>query len=410
MKPPHRLAVSILLAILALILAACGDGVPKGAVAKVGDEEITKASFDQWFETAVRAAQPPGPPAAAVVAPDPPQFTKCIAAAREAAGPEATPPPTEAALKSQCKTQYDLLKGQVMQFLLQAAAIDQEAQERGLSVTDAEVQSEFDKVRDETFQKPQDYAEFLESSGRSEEDLLFQTRLDLLSQRLREDVLAGAPDPSDAQIQAYYEENGDQPPAGTPATRDLLVILTEDEQAADEAVAKLEDGAEFDEIVKEYSIDEVSKQDGGKLAGVERSGLEPALGEAAFTATKEEIGGPIETELGWYVFRVIAVRRGSKPPLEEIRPAIVEALSAESDQERLTAFVDGFQTASVERANCAEGYEVQGCKNGPPAPKPGSAAPGGAPPAQSGAPPAGPPSNSPDVNGPAPQEGRNGGS
>ena len=37
-------------------LAGCGNNVPSGSVAKVGDEEITKEEFDKWLKSASQGA------------------------------------------------------------------------------------------------------------------------------------------------------------------------------------------------------------------------------------------------------------------------------------------------------------------------------------------------------------------
>ena len=56
--------------------AGCGNDVPAGAVAKVGDSTITQDEFDKWLNTAAKGNAQGG--AAAV--PDPPDFKKCVAA------------------------------------------------------------------------------------------------------------------------------------------------------------------------------------------------------------------------------------------------------------------------------------------------------------------------------------------
>ena|SRR5687768_15919185 len=123
---PKALRISITLAALAALLIAvsgCGDDVPAGAVAKVNDTKIEKAAFDHWLTAAAnqQAQGQPGQEAATPVVPDPPDFTKCIAAKKTAQPQQqgAAPPP-DSQLKSQCKQEYDGLKEQTMQFLISA--------------------------------------------------------------------------------------------------------------------------------------------------------------------------------------------------------------------------------------------------------------------------------------------------
>jgi outer membrane PBP1 activator LpoA protein len=40
----------------AAVFAGCGNDVPSGSVAKVGDETIDKAEFDKWLKSAASGA------------------------------------------------------------------------------------------------------------------------------------------------------------------------------------------------------------------------------------------------------------------------------------------------------------------------------------------------------------------
>ncbi len=66
----------------AALVTGCGNDVPAGSVAKVGDETITKQEFNKWLKTAA-AGQSQGGGSTAV--PDPPDYTKCVDAKQQAA-------------------------------------------------------------------------------------------------------------------------------------------------------------------------------------------------------------------------------------------------------------------------------------------------------------------------------------
>jgi foldase protein PrsA len=401
-----RIAPSLVAALAATaVLAACGGGVPTGGVAKVGDTVITKEEFDHWLAAAVAGSQDPEAKMPQPV-PDPPDYAECVAAKKELPVPKGVEAPDDAALKEQCKQQYELLKGQVMQFLIQSAAITEEAEQRGVTVTDAEVQQQLDDLKEQTFKTEKEYTDFLKTSGRTEEDILYQTKLDLLSNKLRENVTADQPEPTAAAIEEYYAENGDQPPLGQPETRDIELILTSTEEEADKAKEELEGGAEWSSVAEDLSVDQVSKENGGKLEGVTQGQQEAALDTAVFDAKEGVITGPIESQFGWYVFRVEAINEANKPPLTEVRDSIVELLKQQKQQEALTKFVEEFQKRATENTECAKGYEVQGCKNAPKQPA-APAVPGapGAPPtgAPQGAPPQGAPPQGAPPQGAPPQ-------
>jgi foldase protein PrsA len=390
---------ALVLLAAAAAIAGCGDNLSPSAVARVGDEPIEKSEFDHWLATAAASQQAALAPGGAqdAAAPVPPEFNDCVAtkqeqaSALEQAGGAQPATPSEDELRDQCEQEYELLKEQVMQFLIQAEAIEQEAEERDLSVSDEEVTSRLDDLKQQSFRSDEEYQRFLESSGMTEEDLLFRIRIDLLIAEIRDDVLAEEEEVSDEEVAAYYEENQDQPPIGQPEQREVRVVVTRNEEQATNAREALEEGDDFDAVAKKFSIDPASKNRGGKLT-LQQGAEEEELDEAVFSAKVGELTGPVETPLGFYVFEVSDVRPGSTQTLEQSREAIVEILKTEQEQEALTEFQEQFDDEVREETVCAEEFTIVSCSNGPepeegpeegapvapPAPPP---APGGAPPA-----------------------------
>jgi len=114
---------------LAAVVAGCGNDVPSGAVAKVADEVVTKKEFEHWLGAAARSQQPPGAGATATVSvPKPPDFKECVDTRAKQPVPKGAKKPDPKALRDQCKQEYEGLKQQVMQFLISADWIQQEAE------------------------------------------------------------------------------------------------------------------------------------------------------------------------------------------------------------------------------------------------------------------------------------------
>ena len=87
----------------ALVLAACGNEVPPGAVAKVGDSEITQEEFDKWLTTAFKGQAQGG----TAPVPDPPDYKKCVAAKKKVPAAEGQAKQSDAQLKKQCEQEHD---------------------------------------------------------------------------------------------------------------------------------------------------------------------------------------------------------------------------------------------------------------------------------------------------------------
>jgi len=400
-------------AVAAVVVAGCGNDVPSGAVAKVDDTVIKQEEFDHWLQAAAQGQQPPGA-GGAVVAPDPPDFTECIDAKKQQPVPPGSKKPTDDDLKNQCQQEFDSLKQQVMQFLISAEWIQQEADARDIEVSDEEVQKQFEDQKNQSFPNDKQYQQFLKTSGQTEDDLLFRVKLDVLSTKVRDEIIEGTDDISDEDISNYYDENKER--FSQPERRDLNVVLTKTEAKANEAKQAIESGQSFKDVAKEFSIDEASKSQGGKLPAVAEGQQEKAFDDAIFSADKNELTGPVKTQFGWYVFEVTKVTPASQQSLDDAKETIKSLLKSEREQKALDSFIEDFQEKYKEETHCADDYVVQECENssdetqtgpasgGAPqvAPPQGGGAPQGQPvPVPQGAPPTGaPPTGAPPQGAP----------
>lgn len=352
------LATVALAGTCAAVAIGCGNDVPSNSVAKVGDSTITKSDFNRWLKNASSGQQQGG----AGVVPDPPKYTKCVDALKKQGGAAGAKQPA-AALKKQCKTQYDQLKGEVMQFLVQAQWVQQEAEARDVKVTDAEVKKSFESEKKKAFPKPADYKKFLKTSGMNEDDILFRLKLDQLQTKLTKKVTAGKVKITNADISAYYAKNKAR--FAQPEQRDLNVVLTKTKAKADQAKSELDGGASFKTVSKKLSIDQASKAQGGKLPALVKGKQDPALDKAAFAAKKGQLEGPVKTQFGYYVFEVSKSTKASQQSEAQATDTIRNLLKSQRQQKALDSFVKDFRKKYKEKTNCSKDFRIAECKNAP---------------------------------------------
>jgi foldase protein PrsA len=385
---PRGALAALCVLLLTLLAVGCGDSVPGNAVAKVDDTAIKKSDFDHWMNIAAISAQGPaqGDKAPAVEIPVPPDFTKCVADKKKTAPtpPKGQPKPKDADFKAQCKQEFETLRDTVMQLLLQNEWIEGEAAERNVKLSDAEVKKAFADQKKQSFPKEADYQKFLKTSGFTEQDILFRVRLEQLFTKLREKVAKGQEKVTDKQVDDYYTKNKER--FAQPERRDLRVVLTRGKAKADEARAALESGQSWKDVAKEYSIDQASKSQGGKLLAVAKGQQEPSLDEAVFKAKKGELVGPVKTQFGYYVFQVDKVTPKSQQTLEQAKTTIEGIVKNENEQKALNTFVKDFQKQWKAKTNCRKGYVTQDCKNAPKEKKTDTAPAGAVPEGQQPAP------------------------
>jgi foldase protein PrsA len=340
-------------------LSSCGGGVPGDAVATVGGSSISNATFKHWIDVAsVSTAASSGEKPAA---PEPPNFTACIARQRTLAEKEAKLKSslTKAALKKQCETQYKSLTQEVLSFLLSAQWVIEEAKTLGVKVTDAQVEKQFQSIIKTQFSKPGEFQRFLRSSGETVSDLLLRVKLNMLSTRIQQKVAKQKGTVTNAQIEKYYNENKSR--YGTPEKRNVAIILTKSEAAASKAKQEVQSGKSFASVAKAVSVDPASKANGGLLSEVVKGQEEQGLDKAIFSASKGVLTGPVKTPFGYYVLNVQSITPGTQQSLSQVRAAIKAQLQATTQQEALTKFVKGFKAKWKAKTDCRSGYVVPDC-------------------------------------------------
>jgi foldase protein PrsA len=406
----------------AAVLTGCGNSVPANAVATVNDTPIRKADFDKWLRTASQGQSRSG--TASLPVPDPPSFANCVSSLKGQPAPKGTKTPTDAQLKKQCKQQYTQLKGEVMQFLIQAQWVQQEAGKQGIKVSDADVQRSFQDQKKQAFPTDAAYQKFLKTSGMSEQDILFRVKLDTLQQKLTQKVTEEQSKVSDSDVQSYYNKNRKR--FSQPERRDLLVVLTKTRAKANQAKAALKKGQSWKSVSKKFSSDQASKAQGGKLPDVTKGQQERAFDQAIFAAKKGKLQGPVKTQFGWYVFEVSKVTPASQQSLDQSKETIRNLLRSQRQQKALDKWIKDFRQRYKDKTICADDFKTAECSNGPsdktntgpasggapgggaaPAPQPQTGAPqapqGGAPQGTPQAPQGGAPQGTPQPQTPTPQ-------
>jgi foldase protein PrsA len=342
------------------VLSACGNDVPPGAVAKVGDETITQDEFTKWMTAAVKSqAQGTGTTAAV---PDPPDYSKCVAAKKKQPV-QGQSKQTDASLKKQCKSEYTTLKRQVMQFLIQASWVEQEADKQNIKVSDATVKKSLEEQKKQAFPTEKAYKQYLKTSGMTEADILFRVKLAQLQEKLTKKVTNDAKTVTTTDVEDYYNKNKKR--FAQPERRDLLVVVTKTQEKANQARAAIEGGQAWKDVAKQYSIDETSKAQGGKLASVAKGQQDKALDAAAFAAPKGELKGPVKTQFGWYVFQVDKITPATQQSLDQSRDAIKSLLEGQRKQKALDAFIKDFRDEYKGKTHCADDFRVAECENAP---------------------------------------------
>ncbi len=253
-------------------------------------------------------------------------------------------------------SELDNAPQQVLEEMIDDELIRQEAQRLGLTVSDAEVQSEverqfgFDRnpptptptpitatlpitVTPTPTTAPMTEAEFLKSfadyvatvqksANFGEQDLRKLFRDSLLAQKLQE-YLGNQLPTTALQVRARH-------------------ILLETPEDAEAALARLKAGEDFAKLAEELSTDESTKANGGDLGWFPMGQMDADFEKVAFNTPVGEISDICQTAYGYHIIKV--EERDENRPLDTyvLEQMKGEALSKWLEEQRATAVIERY--------------------------------------------------------------------
>jgi parvulin-like peptidyl-prolyl isomerase len=334
---------------LAGFAVACGNSqLPGDAAAKVGDTYISAAKLD-------------------------------AAVAQEAAAYGIT--------KDENPDIYREVQKYVIENLVATELAAQEAAKLRISVTDADVQTEFDNYVNSYYSGDQSSLETaLAAEGLTLDDFKKSIKDGLLTNKVRDEVVKDVTTVPEDKVAAYYAANltgfyvepsrglrhilikpvatgtatttatdssgtSTSSTGGTSASSSApTATLTDADWAkaldtANEVRRKLATGGSWDKLAAQYSGDFATKDKGGDLGTIKAGETLKAFEEAAFALDLNEISQPVKTPYGYEIIQATAVTLGGQQSLEEVRSQIVSQLLTTLQDEAWNKWLEEQKTA-----------------------------------------------------------------
>ena len=189
-----------------------------------------------------------------------------------------------------------------------------------------------DQVVDELIYQEMIYMEAIEKGMDKDEDfvkVLEKTKETLLKSYALGKLLETV-EITDEDLKNYYDNHKDN--FKNNASVEASHILVEDESVANEIKEKLNNGADFKELAKEYS-NCPSKENGGNLGVFTKGQMVKEFEDAAFKMGVGEISDPVKTQFGYHIIKVTNKNDESVRTFEEAKPDIERLVRREKEKD-----------------------------------------------------------------------------
>ena len=278
---------AIAAAVVAVAVVASGvwffalrdQGLPDGVVLRVGSHDVTAAELDQRVQvlSALYGVQRP----------------------------------TDAAQAAD----FDRAAAQSMAISL---LLEDDAAARDIVIPDKSAADQLDAlIDDQLVGGRQAFVDFLAEKGISEGDVLDEIKQRLATPRIVEQVTQDVPAVTDAQVDDFYAAHESE--FVSSESRHLVNIVVSTENEARRVLQLAQAGGDFATLAATYSRDGATRDSGGDLGVLTSDQLESGYAQAAFAVPAGDLYGPVQSQYGWNIGKVVKVNASHPVDLAAVR-------------------------------------------------------------------------------------------
>jgi parvulin-like peptidyl-prolyl isomerase len=218
-----------------------------------------------------------------------------------------------------------------------------EAKRKKVIVKDDEVDEMITEIRNK-FPNKEMFLKAIEDQGLTEKKLWNRFHDQLMTQKLVNYEVRARVFVSPGEIAEYYKTHGEDFAQGDRVRLQQILVRVgsrseEDAKAfAETLVARLQNGASFEELAKSYSEGAEAKE-GGEMGWVEKGQLLGEIDQKVFDLSDGQVTVPVKTSLGYHIFKVVERQRVSVKPLADVKDQIQDLIFKKKMRERLDAWI-----------------------------------------------------------------------
>jgi foldase protein PrsA len=238
-------------------------------------------------------------------------------------------------------SEYQQIRSQILQSLVQRAQLAQKAPGLDVKVTDKQVEDQLKKLKSQYFGGSETkYKAELKRQCVTDAEVRDDLRSNLLSNAIFTKV-TGKASVTPAEVREYYDSHREV--YTTAQTRVVSHILVKNKALADKLYAQLRGGASFAALAKKYSIDPGSKAQGGQLT-ITRGQTVAPFDRVAFSLRTGQLSKPVHTQYGWHIIHADKTATPRKStPFGQVKSSIDQQLLQQKRNTALQSWLNGLK-------------------------------------------------------------------
>ncbi len=241
------------------------------------------------------------------------------------------------------ESQMGEFRKKILDNLIDSELIYQESKKSGYIADEEQITSQFEGIKKQ-FPDDKEFEAALSRMDYTSDSLKEDIRRSITVQNFIEKEIASSITIPEKESREYYSSHPEafSQPEQIRA-RHILILVGEgaDEKADQEALnkikevqKKLQNGADFEALAKEYSEGPSAKQ-GGDLGFFQRGQMVKPFEVAAFALQPGEVSPIVKTQYGYHLIKVTDKRAGVNVPYEHMKNQIDEYLKQAKIQEKI---------------------------------------------------------------------------
>ena len=236
----------------------------------------------------------------------------------------------------------------ILNQMIEEKLIVNAANNSDIEVSDQEVDEKIEEVK-QRFNSEEDFIEAVNAQNFSIRSLKKKYREEILKAKLVDAEVKGKMNITFKEVNDYYQAhlNDFVEPEKVKAKAILIKPAEEDisedwEEAltkANEVFSKLEEGASFEDLAKQYS-DTVTASQLGDMDFINKGYMTKQIDDVLFSLEPQEFSQPIKTKLGYYIFKVEAKEPQTVISLKQAEIKIKSILFVQKFNKRFKEWIE----------------------------------------------------------------------